>query len=312
MTKRARKTGALALTSAIVAAVLGAMFMLSIRGNAQEPGAALATPARPKLRKPYPFSPGEMMKYEVRFAKFPIYATVGDLTLTVEDAESETEDGTPLMKFKGEAISRGLLVSLFRIKVRDTFESYVSADDFGASATIKRLLEGKRKREQATYFLRAEKQLWFTDRDLAAPNPKTSVTKAKSGDWVTDMMSIIYYTRTLELNPGSSYEVPFCDNAQTYSVPVAALTKEVVKLDSVPIATIRLQPDIFFGKLFAKGGSMVVWITDDAYKIPVKFVMKTSYGTLSGELTAKRLMPLPPELKVVPEKNPEESRERLQ
>lgn len=242
-----------------------------------------------------------MLKYEVHFAKFPIYATVGDLTLTVEEPEPETEWGPAMMKFKGEVISRGLLVSLFRIKVRDTFESYVDAEDFGANATIKRLLEGKRQREQATSFLRAEKQLWFTDKDLAVADSKTSLTKAKTEDWVTDMMSIIYYTRTIELPVGSSFEVPLCDNARTYSVPVAIFARETVKVNDVSFNTIRLQPDLFFGKLFAKGGSMDVWLTDDAYKLPVKFIMKTSYGTVSGELTMKRLMPLPAELQRAPQ-----------
>lgn len=252
---------------------------------------------RPVSRKPYAFSAGETLTYEVRFSRFPIYARVGDLTLTVEDPEPETEMSAPMIKFKGEAVSRGLLVSLFGIKVHDTFESYADAGDLGVSATIKRTLEGRRQREQSTSILREEQQLWFTDTDLAAPDRKTSITKEKTENWVSDMMSIIYFARTIDLPLSETIEIPLCDNTRTYSVPVTIFAKETVKTDLDTFKTIRVQPDIFFGKLFSKGGSMDVWLTDDAYRIPVKFNMKTSYGTVSGELTMKHLMPLPPELK---------------
>src|SRR5207244_3957660 len=47
--------------------------------------AAVGTAARnvPEIKQPLPFGQGEVMKFEVKLSRFPIFASVGEMTFTV-------------------------------------------------------------------------------------------------------------------------------------------------------------------------------------------------------------------------------------
>src|SRR5437667_341574 len=109
------------------------------------------TEVRNRLRDSLPFQPGEELSYEMKLSRFPIYGTIGILIFKVEEESAEKEidkdkekeeiSSPPIeskdslqpqmRKIYVEAKSKGLLTSLFNVKVNDVFTSYIDSSDFG-------------------------------------------------------------------------------------------------------------------------------------------------------------------------------------
>src|SRR5882724_8865924 len=63
-------------------------------GTAAPSSASSTTAARtmPEVKQPLPFGDGEVMKFEVKFSRFPIYASVGEMTFTVTEEKGKPEE----------------------------------------------------------------------------------------------------------------------------------------------------------------------------------------------------------------------------
>src|SRR5881394_1833426 len=46
----------------------------------------------PEVKQPLPFGEGEVMKFEVKFSRFPIYASVGEMTFTVSEEKGKPQE----------------------------------------------------------------------------------------------------------------------------------------------------------------------------------------------------------------------------
>ena len=64
------------------------------------------------------------------------------------------------------------------------------------------------------------------------------------------------------------------------------LRNRVVELYDTLIDCIVVEPLVQEGGLFKSEGSIVVWLTDDALKIPVKVKTKVVIGSIDAELTS--------------------------
>ena len=251
--------------------------------------AGLSDEAKPKktrsfaVRHPLPFKFGERLVYDVKFSRFPISANVGELTFTVSKPSSTDQ----FVKFEVAAISRGALVSLFGVKVRDTFTTLADRDDLFVYSTIKNLHENDfRSREEAVFDRQAQK-VRYRVIDPASPSaaPTTQV-ELDTRPWVQDVVSALYFVRTRKLkNVGREVGFPISDQGQTYHVGAALLGKEQVKVEAGTFSTIKVDARIFNGRFVRREGTLHIWFTDDARRIPVKAQMKTDKGTATFVLT---------------------------
>ena len=97
------------------------------------------------------------------------------------------------------------------------------------------------------------------------------------------MISAIYYTSTLPLTPGSSYEFPLNDGGETVTVKITTEAREDVKTPAGTFKTVRVQPTASQGVLKDRG-KVWVWYTDDAQRIPVQMRARMGWGTLTFRL----------------------------
>ena len=85
---------------------------------------------------------------------------------------------------------------------------------------------------------------------------------------------------------------------KTYPLDILYRGKETISVKAGKFDCIILEPLVMEGGLFKSEGSIVVWLSDDTLKIPVKVKTKvligsidaelSSYTGLAGELKAKR------------------------
>lgn len=189
---------------------------------------------------------------------------------------------------RAEAVSKGFLTALFGIKVHDIFDSVVNSKDLGSYAMIKRLEEGKRKREQIAIFNRASKKVKFIDKDLNNPQAEPRVVEAEIPDWVTDIISSVYYVRAQKLSPSKKIEFPLSDDGKVMNMEVTVLKAEDVNVEAGKFKALKVEAKAFGGNLFKGKGRMFVWLTSDARQIPVRFQIKGSFGTVNGALIEMR------------------------
>lgn len=257
-------------------------------------------PARRELKIQPLTLAGEKLTYEIKYSRFPIYATVGEITFEllgktpepfpqnlIEDSHADfsPKERERLIHLRAVAVAKGLLIKLFGIKAQDRFETLVTERDFSARLSFKRIQEGKKDLSQTTILDPQKTDAAYSVRDFskAEEPPKDSTVKAASG--TLDLLSAIYYLRLPKLKSGESFTVPLNDEGHQYEIEVVVGKTEKLKTDLGEFKTIRVEPKIFGeGKLISKEGELALWLTDDERRIPVKAVAKYSAGTVTANL----------------------------
>lgn len=236
----------------------------------------------PKINQPLPFKAGETLRYEVTFSKLIFGGTVGDVKLSVAGGESAAK--MPRLTIKAELASKGFFPKLFGIKVRDTYSATVSAQDLGLQESVRSLSEGNNRREQKAVIDRDTGRVTFTERNLADKKAEPKTKEAPSPAWIQDILSAMYFVRTQPLNEGNVIEIPISDAGELYHIEVIAEKPEEVKVDAGKFKTIRLNAKIFDGRFIQRSGEMLLWVSDDARRIPVRARLKFSGATVTVDL----------------------------
>lgn len=101
---------------------------------------------------------------------------------------------------------------------------------------------------------------------------------------VHNEFSSFYATRAMDLASGADFMVPTFADKKRNEVKVEITGQE--KLDSIigQVNTTMVMPIMKFKGLYDKAGDTVIWITDDACRVPVKINSKIMIGSLTAEL----------------------------
>lgn len=236
----------------------------------------------PKIAEPLPFKVGETLTYDVSFSKLIFSGTIGELELSVSrPSEPATAE---ILELKADAVSKGFFPKLFGIKVKDRYISLVDHGDFGMHASTKLLEEGKIRREQKSVINRETGLVTYTDRDLTHARSEPKVKEKASPPWIQDLLSTIYFVRTQRLKEGDVIPVPISDGGELYNIEVIAGRREEIKTAAGKFNAIQLNAKVFDGRYIKRSGEMLVWLTDDQPRIPIRARIKTSGATITVDL----------------------------
>jgi hypothetical protein len=236
----------------------------------------------PKVPEPLPFKIGETLAYSVSFSKLIFSGTIGELTLTVSKPPIST--GPEMIELKAEAVSKGFFPALFGVKVKDAYISLVDQTDFGIHSSTKLLEEGKVRREQKSVVNREAGVVTYTDRDLANLKSQPKIKEKPSPSWVQDLLSAIYFVRTRSLKEGEVTAVPISDGGEVYNIEVVAGRREPITTRAGKFNAIQLTAKVFDGRYIKRSGEMLVWVTDNEARVPVRARVKTSGATITVDL----------------------------
>ena len=223
-----------------------------------------------------PFAKGEVITYEGKLSKFISGISVAELTFTVED----TPDPDQLL-VKAEARSKGALLWLLRFSFLQQIDSTIDRDEQFVLATEKHDVQKDRVRNSRADFDYSDRRVTYVESDPNEPmRPPRTIASEISGE-THDLVSGIYKLRTLPLEVGKTFELSISDSGLVYQVPVKVTGKEEIKTDIGRVSCFVLEPQVFGqGRLIESEGSMTIWITDDARRIPVRSQVKASIGKL--------------------------------
>jgi hypothetical protein len=106
-------------------------------------------------------------------------------------------------------------------------------------------------------------------------------------EFVQDVLSAFYYTRARDLSgmkTGASFTLNNFYKDKTHELRVIVLGRETVGVEAGTFRCVKVQPLVKEGGLFKSEGTITIWLTDDARKMPVKVATKVAIGSIDSEL----------------------------
>lgn len=223
-----------------------------------------------------PFAEGETINYEGKVSKYiPGSIAVADLTFVVDRVEGQD------YLIKAEARSKGTLLKLFRFSFLQKFESTIDDRDFRVVRTVKHDVQKERVRDSEALFDYGENRVTWTETDPKEPmKPPRRIASEIEGT-THDLISGVYSLRMLPLAVGKTFNLKISDSGLVYDVPVRVTARERQKTEIGKVMCFRVEPDVFGpGRLVESEGKMVIWITDDARRLPVRSQVNASVGKI--------------------------------
>lgn len=117
--------------------------------------------------------------------------------------------------------------------------------------------------------------------------PKNFEGEYEVPEYVQDALSAFYYSRTLDFsnkNVGDKIQLQNFYKDNTFPLDVKYLGRETIKVKAGEFRTIKVEPLVLEGGLFKSEGELIVWLTDDERKMPVKVKTKVVVGSMDIEL----------------------------
>lgn len=239
-------------------------------------GVAATKPAAASL----PFETGETLTYEGKLNKIIRGISVAELTFTV----GETTEGNDFI-INAEARSKGTLLKLFRFSFLQKIDTTIERDGFYAQKTVKLDVQKDRVRNSEALFDYTERRVTYVETDPKEPmRPPRRIASDLESE-AHDLVSAIYSLRLRPMKVGDAFMVPVSDSGLVYYVPVRVTGREQQKTIFGKVWCFKVEPQVFGPeRMIEREGSMEIWITDDARRIPVRSRVKSNFGTIEIRL----------------------------
>ena len=123
--------------------------------------------------------------------------------------------------------------------------------------------------------------------DQRAHRAKTTEGEYEIPPYVHDIMSAFYYARTMDYSqskPGDMYTLFNFYKDKSHELGVKFLGRQELEVEAGTFNTVVLEPLVKEGGLFKSEGRIVIWLTDDELKVPVRVNTKVIIGSIDTEL----------------------------
>ncbi len=161
--------------------------------------------------------------------------------------------------------------------VRDRYETFLDVEGLFPWRFEQHIREGKYTKDFSAFF------------DQRRGFAKTTGGTFEIPPNVNDILSAFYITRTFDfsdMKPGDRFHLENFYNDKVYPLDVIYLGKERITVEAGTFDCIIVEPLVVEGDLFKNEGNIIVWLSDDELKIPVKVKTKVIIGSIDSELTA--------------------------
>lgn len=217
------------------------------------------------------FGPGEYLQFSVRYG----VVRAGDALLQVKGIRKV--DGHDCYHLLSKAESNSFFDRVH--KVRDRVESYLDTTLFVSRRFEKHLREGKYKKDEVLRFDPENLKVTYEGK-----TPKTFDIAPRA----LDVLAAFYYVRLLDLEVGQEYQIENHADKKNHPLRVKVHRRERIKAPAGTFDCLVVEPFLRSEGIFQQKGRLVIWLTDDARKLPVQMKSKTAIGWVSCVLTEYR------------------------
>ncbi len=221
-----------------------------------------------------PFAPGETLTYGVTWSIFP----AGQVTASVGEVGSEPNDA---YQINATAQSSGVVSLLYNID--NSYHATVDSKTLCSRQIEKTINEGSRHKQTHILFDSSKRVAILDERDMGKANHPLKHAENAIPACVEDIVTAFYYLRRQPMQVGGKISVPVNDGSKTHEVIVDVQAREQVKTPLGSRYAFRLEPRAL-GDLYKKKGRMLIWISDDRERLPLRIKAMMLIGTITGNL----------------------------
>lgn len=157
-------------------------------------------------------------------------------------------------------------------KVNDRAESFMDVRGLFPWRYEKHIREGKYKADRSATF-DPLLGLAFSGKDTIQIAPYTQ-----------DVLSVIYYLRTLDLQPNQSIPIDNYEDKKFFPLTVHVKQHEKIKVPAGKFDCLLVEPGLRAGSFIEQKGKMWIWLSTDSRRIPIKIKSKISFGAITMEV----------------------------
>ena len=236
-------------------------------------GAAVAPPPAPGA---LPFAPGEQLTYQVAWSIFP----AGEVVSSIKQVGSGPGDP---YEINTTARSTGFVSLLFNTD--DHYQSLIDPNTLCSREISKTVNEGRRHKDTRIVFDSARKLALLTERDMGRSDHPVKRAQNAIPACVEDIVAAFYVLRRAPLHVGSQLDIPINDGSKTQEVVVDVQAREQIKTPFGTREAFRIEPRAL-GGLSKRKGRMLIWISDDGQRLPLRIKAMMLIGTITGDLVS--------------------------
>ena len=215
------------------------------------------------------FNVGEWLRFNISYG----FIHAGTATLSIPEYRMMSD--RKCYYIKAEAFSASGFSWIF--KVEDKYETYIDVDGIFPFRFEQHIREGKFKADNIASFDQSKRMVYTKDASYQVP------------EYVHDILSAFYYTRTQNFSNFKTGQVIKLQNFfkdKVYPLDVKFLGRQEIEVDAGKFQCIIVEPLVKEGGLFKHQGRLLIWLSDDERKIPVKMTSEIVVGSISVELDA--------------------------
>ncbi len=216
------------------------------------------------------FKEGERLVFKVYYNMGAIWVGAGYATFntTLEDLNGRkvyhvVGDGKTMKSYE------------WFYKVRDKYETYIDVETMLPAKFIRNVDEGGFKIYNNVTFNQNIGQAISTNGVYKVPK------------CIQDVLSAIYYARNIDYSkykPGDKIPFSMFLDDQVYNLYIRYIGKERVTTKYGTFNAIKISPLLIEGTIFKGGEKMMVWVSDDANRIPVRVDSPILVGSIKVDL----------------------------
>jgi hypothetical protein len=226
---------------------------------------------------PAPLAPGQTLTYDLSWSIFP----AGEM---VDTFLSDDPNGRAADHIKTTTQSKGVFSLLYN--VQDEFYSHFDPQTLCSHRISKKISEGRRRKETELVFDPARRLAILDEHDLAKPGSPLKHAENEIPGCVEDIVTGFFYLRRQPLEIGKEVRVAVNDGSKTHMVSVEVQARERIQTPLGERQAFRLEPKVFDDVLYKRKGRMLIWMSDDSERLPLRIKAMILLGTITGDLRA--------------------------
>ncbi len=245
------------------ACLLLIFLLLSITSLAQDTSCALRNNA---------FAIGEKITYKVYYNWYAIWLNAGEVVFEVQPA---VMDNKVCYHITGTGATHKSYDWFY--KVRDKYETFVEVNSLQPLRFIRDVNEGGYSFHNDVTFKHDEGIAITSKKTLEIPN------------CLQDVLSAIYYSRCVDysvLEKNDTIPIQLYLDNDMFDIYLRYLGKETIETRLGKFRCIKFKPLLIDGTIFKGGERMVVWVTDDENKIPIRVESPIIVGSIKADLSS--------------------------
>jgi hypothetical protein len=205
----------------------------------------------------------------------------GYSTLTIP--ETTVINGRPAFHIVSEATSVGIVNTFFHVKDRN--EAWLDEKSLLTVRWEKHIHEGKFRVEETGILDQVNHQ--FSMHSFRVDKNRYEDKQGPISSNILDVLGSLYYVRTLPLEVGQSYTLDVYSGEKVWPLVVDVKKRERVKVPAGTFDCFVVQPQLRQQGIFiSKGKKLLVWITADERRLPVRMRSEVAIGHVSADLVS--------------------------